>query len=130
MPGFIPESTLAEIKARIDLPDLVRSYGIDLRRAGADFSACCPFHHEKTPSCIVHPDYFHCFGCGESGDAFKFVMKMEGLSFADAAEKLAKQCGVEIKVQADDPEARRAAHLRARLLELHAELSAFFCRFR
>ena len=128
MPGFIPESTLAEIKARIDLPDLVRSYGIDLRRAGADFSACCPFHHEKTPSCIVHPDYFHCFGCGESGDAFKFVMKMEGLSFADAAEKLAKQCGVEIKVQADDPEARRAAHLRARLLELHAELSAFFCR--
>jgi len=128
MPGFIPESTLAEIKARIDLPDLVRSYGIDLRRAGADFKACCPFHHEKTPSFVIHTDYFHCFGCGESGDAFKFVMKMEGLSFADAAEKLAKQCGVEIKVQADDPEARRAAHLRARLLDLHAQLAAFFRR--
>ena len=128
MPGFIPESTLAEIKARIDLPDLVRSYGIDLRRAGADFSACCPFHHEKTPSCVIHPDYFHCFGCGESGDAFRFVMKMEGLSFADAAEKLARQCGVEIKRQDDDHEARRAAHLRARLLELHEQLSAFFRR--
>ena len=128
MPGFIPDSTLAEIKARIDLPDLVRSYGIDLRRAGADFSACCPFHHEKTPSCVIHPDFFHCFGCGESGDAFKFVMKMEGLSFAEAAKKLAQQCGVEIKEQEEDPEARRASRLRARLLELHAELSAFFCR--
>jgi DNA primase len=128
MPGFIPDSTLAEIKARIDLPDLVRSYGIDLRRSGADFGACCPFHHEKTPSFVIHPDYFHCFGCGESGDAFKFVMKMEGLGFTEAVDKLARQCGVEMKMQDDDPASRRASRLRARLLELHAELAAFFRR--
>ena len=73
----IPQATLEEIKARTDLADLISSYGVQLRRAGADYKACCPFHHEKTPSFVIHPNqgYYHCLGCGETGDCFKFVQK-------------------------------------------------------
>ena len=121
----IPDTALEEIRARTDLADLISSYGIALRRAGADYKACCPFHHEKTPSFVVHPDrgFYHCFGCGESGDVFKFVMRQEGLGFVDAAKKLARLCGVEVEERAD-PEAAA----RGRLYSLHAELSAFFRR--
>ena len=87
--------------------------------------ACCPFHHEKTPSFSISREkgYYHCFGCGESGSVFTFVQKQEGLEFVDAAKKLAQQCGVEIK-EKEDPEAGK----RARLYALHAELAAFFRR--
>ena len=121
----IPQPILDEIKARTDLADLIGSYGIPLRRAGADYKACCPFHHEKTPSFVIHPNqgYYHCFGCGEKGNVFSFVMKQEGLSFGEAARKLAQQCGVKIE-EKEDPDAAR----RARLLALHAELAAFFRR--
>lgn len=121
----IPQTILDEIKARTDLADLISSYGIQLRRAGADYKACCPFHHEKTPSFVIHPNqgYYHCFGCGEKGNVFSFVMKQEGLSFGEAARKLANQCGVKVE-EKEDPDAAR----RARLLSLHAELASFFRR--
>lgn len=125
MASSIPESVLEEIKNRTDLADLISSYGIAVRPAGADYKACCPFHHEKTPSFVIHPNqgYYHCFGCGESGNVFKFVMKQEGLTFIEAAKKLAAQCGVTIE-EKEDPE----AGLRQRLHALHAELAAFFHR--
>ena len=87
----IPESTIEEIKARTDLADLIAGYGIQVKRAGGSYKACCPFHHEKTPSFNIQPakGFYHCFGCGESGDAIKFVMKYEGLTFVEAAKKLA-----------------------------------------
>ena len=120
-----PQPLLDEIKARTDLADLIASSGVALRRAGADYKACCPFHHEKTPSFVVHPQqgYYHCFGCGEKGDAFSFVMKQEGLSFGEAVRKLAGACGVAVEEKADPDAARRA-----RLYALHAELAAFFRR--
>ena len=125
MPSPFPQTVLDEIKARTDLADLVSSYGVPLRRSGADYKACCPFHREKTPSFVVHPQqgYYHCFGCGEKGDAFTFVMKQEGLSFGEAVRKLARQCGVTVEERADPDAARRA-----RLYALHAELAAFFRR--
>ncbi|MBR1587826.1 MAG: DNA primase [Kiritimatiellae bacterium] len=125
MAGRIPDSTLEEIRLRTDLADLVSSYGINVKRAGGGYMACCPFHHEKTPSFSIQPEkgFYHCFGCGESGDVFKFVQKQEGLGFMEAVKKLAQQCGVEIK-ENDDPEAGK----RARLYALHAELAAFFRR--
>jgi len=125
MAGSIPESTLEEIKARTDLADLIASYGVQVRRAGASYKACCPFHHEKTPSFNIQPakGFYHCFGCGESGDAFKFVMKQEGLTFVEAAKKLAQRCGVTIE-EKEDPQ----AGLRKRLYALLAELSAFYRR--
>ena len=121
----IPESIIDEIKARTDLSDLIAGYGIQVKRAGGSYKACCPFHHEKTPSFHIQPakGYYHCFGCGESGDVIKFVMKYEGLTFMEAAQKLASACGLEIETK-EDPEAA----VRKRLLALHAELAAFYRR--
>ena len=121
----IPESALEEIKARTDLSDLIAGYGIQVKRAGGSYKACCPFHHEKTPSFHIQPDkgFYHCFGCGESGDAIKFVMKYEGLPFMDAAKKLAAAAGIELETK-EDPE----ANLRKRMFALHAELAAFYRR--
>ncbi len=125
MSSTYSQPLLEEIKARIDLVDLVASYGVPLRRSGSGYKACCPFHREKTPSFIVQPHkgYYHCFGCGEKGDAFTFVMKQEGMSFGEAVRKLARQCGVALEEKADPDAARRA-----RLYALHAELAAFFRR--
>ena len=125
MAGRIPESTIEEIRLRTDIVDLISSYGIQVKRAGGGYMACCPFHHEKTPSFSISREkgYYHCFGCGESGSVFTFVQKHEGLEFIDAVKKLAQQCGVEIK-EKEDPEAGK----RARLYALHAELAAFFRR--
>ena len=82
----ISEQTIEEIKARTDLADLIAGYGIQVKRAGGSYKACCPFHHEKTPSFNIQPakGFYHCFGCGESGDVIKFVMKYEGLGFVEA----------------------------------------------
>lgn len=121
----ITESTIEEIKARTDLADLIVGYGIQVKRAGGSYKACCPFHHEKTPSFNIQPSkgFYHCFGCGESGDAIKFVMKYEGLSFVEAATKLAAAANITIESK-EDPQAA----IRKRLLVLHAELAAFYQR--
>ena len=125
MAGGITEQTVEEIKARVDLADLIASYGIAVKTAGASKKACCPFHHEKTPSFNINESkgFYHCFGCGESGDAIKFVQKMDGLTFVEAVKKLAEQCGVKIEERAD-PEAGK----RKRLLSLMAELAQFYHR--
>jgi len=121
----ITDATLEEIKARIDLVDLISSYGVEVKSAGSSKKACCPFHHEKTPSFNINEakGFYHCFGCGESGDAIKFVQKMEGLTFVEAVKKLAEQCGVSIE-EKEDPTAGK----RKRLLALMAELAQFYHR--
>ena len=121
----ITESVIEEIKARIDLADLVASYGIQVKHAGGSAKACCPFHHEKTPSFNINSakGFYHCFGCGESGDAIKFVQKQEGLTFVEAVKKLAEQCGVKVE-ETEDPNAGQ----RKRLYALMAELAAFYRR--
>lgn len=84
-----------EIKRRIDIVELVSQY-VPLHRAGRRFGACCPFHQEKTASFYVDPERgnWKCFGCGAYGDIFSFVMQMEGLTFPEAAERLAQRAGV------------------------------------
>ena len=121
----ITESTVEEIKSRIDLTELISSYGISIKTAGSSKKACCPFHHEKTPSFVINEakGFYHCFGCGESGDAIKFVEKMEGLTFVEAVRKLAGQCGVKIE-EKEDPEAGK----RRRLYALMIELAEFYHR--
>lgn len=121
----ISDSILEEIKARVDLAELISSYGIQVRIAGASKKACCPFHHEKTPSFSINEarGYYHCFGCGESGDIFKFVQKMDGLTFMEAAKKLADSVGIEIVEKEDN-----SAGKRKRLYALMAELAQFYHR--
>lgn len=121
----IDASILAEIKARIDLLDLIEDYGVNLRRQGSGAKACCPFHQEKTPSFSVNGEkgFYKCFGCGESGDAITFVQKMEGLPFLEAARKLAERAGVKIE-ERYDPQAK----VRGRLYQINQELAAFYRR--
>ena len=93
----IPEEKLQELRDRIDIVDLVGRY-VGLKRAGKNFSACCPFHSERTPSFYVNPERrsFKCFGCGVWGDGLEFVMRMEGKSFIEAARQLAQLFGVQL----------------------------------
>ncbi|MBL7151788.1 MAG: DNA primase [Candidatus Omnitrophica bacterium] len=103
MPGLIPENILEDILNRIDIVEVI-SGCLPLKRAGRNFKACCPFHHEKTPSFMVSPErqIYHCFGCGESGNAFRFLMRHERMEFPEAVEALARKAGVvlpQIKAQ-------------------------------
>jgi len=95
--GRIPEEILEEIRERTAIERIVGEY-VPLKRAGRHFKGLCPFHQEKTPSFTVNTDLqiFKCFGCGESGNAFSFLMKYENISFGEAVERLARQAGVEL----------------------------------
>ena len=116
--GLIPAETLENIRARLNIAELVSEYVPGLQRAGRNLKGRCPFHQERTPSFIVSPERqtFHCFGCGEGGDAFTFLMKIENLSFMEAAEKLADRAGVKLEQKEDlGPEARERLKLKALL---------------
>ncbi len=104
---------LEDLRARADLVTLV-GRRVPLRKTGKDFVGLCPFHGEKSPSFYVVPGkhLWHCFGCGESGDVFKFFMKLDGLAFVDAVKLVATDSGIILVDEKLDPEeARRRAHL-------------------
>ncbi len=93
----IPQEVINEIRDRADIVEVVSQY-VELRRVGANFSALCPFHEERSPSFTVSPDkqIFHCFGCGRGGNVFTFLMEIEGIAFPEAVRSLGRQCGVEV----------------------------------
>ena len=114
MPAF-SHSPIEEIKARLDIADVVGEY-VPLKPAGPDrLKARCPFHNEKTPSFMVSRErqIYHCFGCGEGGDIFAFVQKMEGLEFPDALRLLAKKANVELPSYDPKLTSERASILEA-----------------
>ena len=95
--GRIPDEIIQQIRDRVDLVELV-GRNVSLKRAGRSYKGLCPFHGEKTPSFHVNPDKgtYYCFGCQEGGDSFSFLIKVENLTFAEAARSLARDCGIEI----------------------------------
>lgn len=120
--AMIPPETLELIRSRLDIVELVGEY-VQLSRAGRNMKGRCPFHQERTPSFIVSPERqtFHCFGCGEGGDAFSFVMKTENLTFVESAEKLAARVGVKVEpAQALGPEEKARLRMKE-ALEFAAE---------
>ena len=94
---MIPQNIIEEIRGRTDIVQLIGSY-LDLKKAGRNFKALCPFHGEKTPSFMVNAEkqIYHCFGCGRGGNAFHFLMEYEGVGFVEAVERLAKDAGINI----------------------------------
>jgi len=103
MAGRIPQSFINELLSRVDIVDIIERR-ISLKKAGKNYSACCPFHNEKTPSFSVSPDkqFYYCFGCGVSGNALTFIMEYEGQEFVAAIEDLAQSMGLEIPREAYD----------------------------
>ncbi len=117
------------LKQQADIVRIVGDY-VKLKKAGAqNFSGLCPFHAEKTASFSVHAtrQFYHCFGCGESGDVFTFVQKVENITFPEAVRLIAQKLGVPMpKVSFSSPEEARNAHLRMALLDVHVRATAFF----
>lgn len=124
MAGRISESDIAEIKARTNIADLIAGY-VALRSAGPGaFKGLCPFHGEKTPSFSVrtNPPLYHCFGCGEGGDAVAFIQRIESLSFADAVTRLAERIGYELTAESGGGE----TSARNRLVAANEAAAEFF----
>lgn len=119
-PGF-----LDELRARLSLSDIVGRKVALKRRSGAEYAGLCPFHNEKTPSFTVNDKkgFFHCFGCGEHGDAIGFVMKTEGMGFPDAVEKLAREAN--LPVPRATPQERERVE-RASSLQQVVEMAALW----
>src|SRR5574340_829281 len=107
--GLIPKSFIQDLLNRLDIVDVVERY-VPLKKAGANYVACCRFHNEKSPSFTVSQSkqFYHCFGCGAHGTAISFVMEHAGFGFVEAIEELARSAGLE--VPRERPAAGEAYH--------------------
>lgn len=129
--GRVPEQQVRDIVAQTDMLSVVREV-VEVKKSGASWKACCPFHNEKTPSFHVNPGLklYHCYGCGVGGDVLRFVQETRGLSFMEALEYLADRLGMTLEREAERPEdvARRAEAKseRGRMLELDRAAQAWF----
>ncbi len=122
--------SIERVRDAVDMVDLVQAK-TELRRSGsASFTGLCPFHDERSPSFSVDPlkKVFHCFGCGEGGDLFKFVELTEGVTFREALELLGDRYSVVLELDAEDPQAAQRREQRDRLLELLERTAAFYVR--
>ena len=108
MAGLIPQDFIDDLIARADIAEVV-GRRVQLKKAGREFKACCPFHDEKTPSFTVSPGkgFYHCFGCGAHGTSIGFLMEFDHMSFVEAIEALASSMGVEVPRSQSDQPARR-----------------------
>jgi len=129
---LLPREKIDDVRERTNIVDVVKRY-VELKRAGTgSFKGLCPFHAEKTPSFHVHEQrqFFHCFGCGEKGDVFSFLVKIEQRSFMEVLRDLAHQAGVDIPEQTLTPAERKAAEEnesdRERMLRAMEEATRFF----
>ena len=128
MAGRISDRDIAAIRERVRIDEVVGDY-VQLRRAGADsLKGLCPFHDEKSPSFHVRPNHghFHCFGCGEGGDVYAFVQKIEHVSFVEAVEVLADRIGYTISYTGAATSVQRDRGSRSRLIAANAEAQAFY----
>ena len=123
MAGLISDNTLEQIRAASDIVDVIGGY-LPLKRAGANFTALCPFHKEKSPSFNVNPhkQIFHCFGCHKGGDVFTFVKEYENIGFVDAVRRLADRAKIPLELD-NNPGAQEARHIKDQLLQIHEQIT-------
>jgi len=130
----IPPAFLQDLTARVDIVDLVGRQ-VQLKRGGANWMGLCPFHAEKSPSFTVSPSkqFYHCFGCGAHGDAIRFLVEHNGMSFIDAVKDLAQQVGMTVPDDDRTPQQREQAEAqkqrRATLSDVLARYARFFDLF-
>ena len=127
MAGKIRNADIEEVKARINIADVIGDYVVLKNASVGSLKGLCPFHDEKSPSFNVRPaqGFYHCFGCGEGGDVFKFVQLMDGIGFTESVEKLAARIGFELTYEAGSGTATPSG-LRNRILEANAAAAEFF----
>ncbi len=123
----VPREIIDQIRDRTDILEVVQRH-VTLKRRGSSWVGLCPFHQEKTPSFNVVPSkaIFHCFGCGEGGDVFKFVMKVQGLGFMEAIRDLAGPAGVVVEERQLTPEEKHQIRKRATLYDVCEAAAAYF----
>jgi DNA primase len=126
--GRIRDNDIAEVRDRVQIDEVIGEY-VALRRAGAgSLKGLCPFHDEKSPSFNVRPSHgtFHCFGCGEGGDAIAFLMKMDHIAFVEAVERLAERVGLRLTYEGGGSSVQRDRGTRSRLLEANKKAAEFY----
>ena len=128
--ALFTKDTIDRVRDAVDMVHLV-SEKTDLRRVGTRWTGLCPFHDERTPSFSVNAEekLYYCFGCGEGGDAFKFVQQTEGLDFQEAVEQLAERSGVQVEREEDDPRAEQRRRRRDRLHALLDRAARFYATY-
>ncbi|AHG19626.1 DNA primase [Chania multitudinisentens RB-25] len=127
MAGRIPRVFINDLLARTDIVDLIDAR-VKLKKQGKNYHACCPFHHEKTPSFTVNGEkqFYHCFGCGAHGNAVDFLMNYDRLEFVETIEELATLHGLEVPYEAGTGPTQIERHQRQNLYQLMEQLSAFY----
>ncbi|CAI1757011.1 DNA primase [Serratia marcescens] len=127
MAGRIPRVFINDLLARTDIVDLIDAR-VKLKKQGKNYHACCPFHHEKTPSFTVNGEkqFYHCFGCGAHGNAVDFLMNYDRLEFVETIEELATMHGLEVPYEAGTGPTQIERHQRQSLYQLMEQLSAFY----
>lgn len=125
--GGITQEFLDELKFKCDIVSVISGY-IRLDKKGGKYFGCCPFHNEKTASFCVNTDgqYYHCFGCGASGNVINFVMEMESLSFIDAVKFLAEKAGMEMPEVKFDPDYKKKREKKDVLLSLMKDTAHYY----
>jgi len=122
-----PRELIDQVRHAADIVQVVQEY-VPLRRAGTTYKGLCPFHGERTPSFTVNRDkgFFHCFGCGQGGDVFKFVELQEGVGFQEAVKRVATRCGITMPEAPTSPEAQAEEAEREALLKAHELARSFY----
>jgi DNA primase len=125
--GFFSEEKVSEIRDRANILEVVSDY-VSLKKAGKNYKGLCPFHSEKTPSFMINEEkqIFHCFGCGEGGNVFTFLMKVAHLSFPQALEELAKRYGVRLAPRESSPAQKKEMAKREGLFQINQITSEYF----
>lgn len=124
---YYADEVIEEVRSRNDIVDVIGSY-VNLKKKGNSYSACCPFHHEKTPSFHVSREkqMYHCFGCGVGGNVYTFLMEHENYSFPEAVEALAERAGIKLPEQSMTPEAKKQADARTKIKDMNKLAAAYF----
>lgn len=124
---YYSDDIIEEVRSRNDIVDVIGGY-VSLKKQGNSYSACCPFHHEKTPSFHVSRDkqLYHCFGCGASGNVFTFVREYENLGFVEAMKLLADRSGMTLPEYELSPKQKEQENYRTELKELNRTAAAYF----